>query len=67
MDWEATIMGGLAVIWGVILFFMRPQVLEFAREGGRGLRDRSILNVVVIAAIIFLLCGGIAIVVLMGI
>ena len=66
MDWEAMIMGGLAVIWGVILFFMRPQVLEFAREGGRGLRDRSILNVVVIAAVAFLISGGIVIIVLMG-
>ncbi|MBN2026572.1 MAG: hypothetical protein JW854_07435 [Actinobacteria bacterium] len=66
MDWEAMIMGGLAVIWGVILFFMRPQVLEFAREGGRGLRDRKVLNVLVIVAIVFLLSGGIAIIAFMG-
>jgi len=66
MDWEAIIMGGIAVIWGVILFFMRPQVLEFAREGGKGLRDRRVLNVVVIAAILFLLGGGTTIIVVMG-
>jgi len=66
MDWEAMIMGGLAVVWGVILFFMRPQVLEYSREGGRGLRDRKVLNVLVIAAIIFLLGGGMTIILVMG-
>jgi len=66
MDWEAIIMGGIAVIWGIILFFTRPQVLEFAREGGRGLRDRRVLNVAVIAAIVFLLGGGTTIIVVMG-
>jgi len=66
MDWGAMIMGGLAVVWGVILFFMRPQVLEYSREGGRGLRDRKVLNVLVIAAIIFLLGGGMTIILVMG-
>ena len=66
MDWEAIIMGGIAVIWGVVLFFTRPQVLEFAREGGKGLRDRGVLNVVVIAAILFLLIGGVVIIGVMG-
>jgi hypothetical protein len=66
MDWEAIIMGGLAVVWGIILSFMRPQVLEFSREGGRGLRDRKVLNALVIAAIFFLLIGGITIILVMG-
>ncbi len=66
MDEEALIMGGIAVIWGVIVFFVRPQILEFSREGGRGLRNRKVLNALVIAAIAFLCAGGIAVILLRG-
>lgn len=66
MDWEALIMGVIAVIWGVVLCFVRPQILDFAREGGKGLRNRSILNVVVIAATALLLGGGSAVIMFMG-
>ncbi|RJP33444.1 MAG: hypothetical protein C4536_04220 [Actinobacteria bacterium] len=67
MDWEAVIMGGVAVIWGIILFFMRPQILEFSRPGGKGLRDRKVINALVIGAIFFLCSGGTAIIILKGV
>jgi len=66
MHWEEMIIGIVAVIWGVILLVMRPELLELSREGGRGLRDRRILNAVLIAAIIFLPIAGMAIILLRG-
>jgi len=66
MHWEEMIIGIVAVIWGVILLVMRPELLELSREGGKGLRDRRILNAVLIAAIIFLPIAGMAIILLRG-
>jgi len=60
------IVGGLAIIWGVILIFMRPQILDFSRAGGKGLRNRKILGALVIAAIVLLSAGGLAIILLRG-
>jgi len=62
MDAEAVIIASVAVIWGVILFFMRPQILEFSREGGKGLRNRNVINVLVVVAAVALTAGGIAII-----
>ena len=58
MDAEGIIIGGLALVWGVILLFARSQVLEFSREGGRGLRDRRVINALVILGVAFLLSAG---------
>ena len=44
MDAEGVVIASVAVIWGVILFVTRPQILEFSREGGKGLRDRKVIN-----------------------
>jgi hypothetical protein len=62
MDAEGVIIASVAVIWGVILFFMRPQILEFSREGGKGLRNRKVINALVITAAVALIAGGIAII-----
>ncbi len=56
-------MASLAIIWGVILFFMRPEILQLSREGGRGLRDRRVINALVITATVFLIVGGVLIIV----
>jgi hypothetical protein len=64
MKAEEIIMASLAIIWGVVLIFMRPEILEFSREGGRGLRDRRFINALVIAAIAFLIVGGVVIIIL---
>ena len=66
MQWEEVIIGAVAIIWGVILLFMRPELLELSREGGKGLRDRRILNAVLIAAIIFLPIAGVTIILVRG-
>ena len=66
MKWEQIIMGILAVIWGIVLFFMRPEILQLSREGGRGLRDRRVINTMVITAIIFLILGGLIIIIVRG-
>jgi hypothetical protein len=66
MDWEAVIIGGIAILWGIILLAMRHEILEFSREGGRGLRNRKVINLVVVAASVFLLAGGIAIITIRG-
>ena len=60
MDWEEVIIGGLAVIWGVILLFARPHILEFSLPGGKGLRDRRVLGTLVITAAVLLMAGGVA-------
>jgi hypothetical protein len=62
MDWEGVVIGGVAVIWGVMLFSMRSQMLEFSREGGKGLRNRRVINALVMAAVLFLLAAGIAVI-----
>ncbi len=62
MDAEAVIIASVAVIWGVILFFMRPQILEFSREGGKGLRNRKVINALVVIAAVALTVAGIAII-----
>lgn len=62
MDAEGVIIGAVSVIWGVILAFTRPLLLEFSREGGRGLRDRRVINSLVIVAAVFLCAGGTAVI-----
>ncbi len=59
MKVEELVFGILAFAWGIILLAMRRELLQFAREGGRGLRDRRVLNALVIAAALLLFAGGI--------
>ncbi len=66
MKWDEVIMGSLAIVMGVVLFFMRPEILGFSHEGGRGLRNRKVINALAIAAIVFLLAGGAAVIALRG-
>ena len=66
MQWQEVIIGAVAIIWGVILLVMRPELLELSREGGKGLRDRRILNAVLITAIILLPIAGAAIILVRG-
>ena len=66
MEWEEVIIGGMAILWGIILLAMRHEILEFSREGGKGLRNREVINVLVIVAAIFLTAGGIAIILIRG-
>ncbi len=61
MESEGIVIGGLAVVMGVVLFCMRSEMLEFAREGGRGLRNRRVIAAVVAVAIAFLLAAGTAV------
>jgi hypothetical protein len=67
MRWDEVIMGSLAMIMGVILLFMRREILGFAREGGRGLRDRRVIVMLLSAGIVFLLAGGVAIIITRGV
>jgi hypothetical protein len=64
MDWEGVIFGGVAIVWGVILLFMRPEILQLSREGGKGLRNREVINVLVILAVIITIVGGTAVILL---
>lgn len=66
MKWEEVIIGSLAIVWGIILFFMRTEILELSREGGKGLRNRKVINVLLVSAIIFLFAGGAMIIILKG-
>lgn len=67
MNWEEVIIGTLAIIWGIGLACMRPEILKFSRQGGRGLRDRRVINALAIAAAIFLPLGGIAVILFRGV
>lgn len=60
------IIGGMAILWGIILLVMRREILELSREGGKGLRNRKVINALVVAAIVFLPAAGIAIILLRG-
>jgi hypothetical protein len=59
MKVEELLFGMLALAWGAILLVTRTELLQFAREGGRGLRDRRVLNVLVVSAAGLLFIGGI--------
>lgn len=59
MRGEGIIIGALALVWGALLWIMRPELMGLAREGGRGLRDRRVINFLVTAAAIVLPAGGI--------
>ncbi len=67
MKWDEIIMGAAAIIWGPVLLLMRGELLGFAREGGRGLRDRRVINVLVISAAVLLPAGGVALILWRGI
>ncbi len=58
MRGEGIILGALALAWGTLLWIMRPELLKLAREGGKGLRDRRVVNFLVTAAGILLPVGG---------
>lgn len=60
-------MGTIAIIWGPVLLLMRGELLGFAREGGRGLRDRRVINTLVLSASLLLPAGGMALILLRGI
>ncbi|MBC7230697.1 MAG: hypothetical protein H5T74_09955 [Actinobacteria bacterium] len=67
MKWDEIIMGAAAIIWGPLLLLMRGELLGFAREGGRGLRDRRVINALVISAAVLLPAGGVALILWRGI
>ncbi len=64
MKVEELVFGVMAVAWGILLWVMRPELLQFAREGGKGLRDRRVINGLVISAGILLPLGGMALIAL---
>jgi hypothetical protein len=66
MKWEEIIIGAVAILWGVILLLMRREVLELSREGARGLRNRKVINILVVAAAIFLFAAGITVILVRG-
>ncbi len=67
MRWEDIIMGAAAIIWGPVLLLARGELLGFAREGGKGLRDRKVINILVISAALLLPAMGITLILLRGI
>jgi hypothetical protein len=66
MKWEEVIIGAVAILWGVILLVMRREMLELSREGGKGLRNRKVINILVITAVIFLFAAGITVIIVGG-
>lgn len=63
---EEVFFGLLALAWGVILWIMRPELLKLGREGGRGLRDRRVINALVIFAGVLLPLGGVLLILWRG-
>lgn len=59
---DQLIIGVLAVAWGIILWLMRPELLELGKEGGRGLRDRKVINTLVTGAALGLPLAGAAVI-----
>lgn len=50
MKLEELIIGALCVFWGIFGFFNRGAMYDYAREGGRGLRDMRLLKPLVLTA-----------------
>jgi len=61
---EELIIGVLAMVWGIILWLMRPELLELGREDGRGLRNRKVINALVTAAALALPLAGAAVIIM---
>lgn len=66
MRWDEIIIGGAAVIWGILLLVMRPEILKSAREGGKGLRNPRVLDILLKAAIVLLPTSGLAVILVRG-
>ena len=66
MDWEEVIIGALAIAWGILLLCARREILGFAREGGRGLRNRKVIAALIAAAVALLFAGGAAVIAIRG-
>lgn len=63
MKVEELIIGALCVFWGIFGFFNRDAMYDFAREGGRGLRDIRLLKPLVLAATAVLPLVGIILII----
>lgn len=66
MKAEEVIFGLLALAWGGLLWAMRPELLKLGREGGKGLRDPRVINVLTITAGVLLPVGGLLLIFLRG-
>ncbi len=66
MKVEEIVFGLLSLAWGAILWAMRAELLRLGREGGKGLRDPRVINVLVTAACVLLPLGGLLLILCRG-
>ena len=63
MDIEELIIGALCIFWGIFGFINRDAMYDYAREGGRGLRDIRLLKPLVLAVTAALPVVGIVLII----
>jgi uncharacterized iron-regulated membrane protein len=66
MQMEEVVFGVLALAWGVLLWVMRGELVKLGREGGKGLRDPRVINILVISAGVLLPLGGLLLIFFRG-
>ncbi len=56
------IVGGVAIVWGIIILALRKELEGFAKPGGQGFRNAEFLRIVVVVAGIAVIGVGVAII-----
>ena len=56
------IIGGVAIVWGILVLAFRRELQELAKPGGRGFRNAEFLRVAIIVAGIAIIGVGVTII-----
>lgn len=59
---QDTIIGGVAIVWGILVLAFRNELRELAKPGGRGFRNPEFLRVAIVVGGIAIICAGVAII-----
>ncbi len=57
------IIGGVAIVWGIVMLYLRKELMGFARPGAQGLRSEGFLRVSPVIAGIAVIAAGVALIV----
>ena len=56
------IIGGVAIVWGILVLAFRRELKELAKPGGRGFRNAEFLRVAIVVAGLAIIGAGAAII-----
>ncbi len=60
------VMGSLALVWALVIFLARGEIMQLAREGSRGWRNPRFLRTAVYLSLILLPAAGLWLIISRG-